>query len=801
MNRQIHKKTSIELGIHTPRGSRSEKRMQKLAAMLLSALLFIGITGSFYCALSLKGFLPVIIFAGLLVIIAGHATAGNSYARMIALILLGAWAAILILLLNKKILAGINIVVNQIADTFGKEYSRIFAHYPVNVPESEYQMCATFFLLAVGILLAVMCVYLVSSGNTFLNFILLAGYLVIRFAVSRENGNVWPVIWITGEVLLIIYQMLKSGTVSVPDRGKNFCILSGFMALMLSVVSIGTAAAIRSWDAGTSWTSKIKSETENTADRLRYGKDRPSSMPEGDFKNLGSLVLTDTPALEVIMSRPDSLYLRGYVGEQYNGNGWERADKEKTYQNANRFYWLHKNRFYGQLQLAVTKLTLERDLTEEDLNTVTVKNENASSKYIYAPYEVCNAGESLLPENNIGDISLYSEGFRGQKSYTYTALPNQVKRYTELVAGLYEQTEDPSEELQRYLINESQYNEYVYQMYTEIPEELQTYFEETMGEYDTNGESHASYQTAKQEILKFLTEHVKYSEEPRNDRFENTDFIKYFLENSHEGYSVHYATAAALMFRYYGIPSRYVEGYIITPEDVDGLPENSGVKIDGTRAHAWTEIYQDGIGWVPFEVTPPYLELMEQADIMQGYKPNAQDSTADDNNEKEEEMRGDNYEESPDVFDPELLEQMGSVMLLILFALVLGIMFIAVFHYISGRRHLRKMKEDFEDDDIPHAACSLFAYGIKLLKAMGAENDGGSLKNLSGQVEELCGQEYRETFFRAVDIYEEARYSDHAMNEEQRNFLKELDKILLVQLNEKSGIFKKLWLKFFKVLY
>ena len=40
------------------------------------------------------------------------------------------------------------------------------------------------------------------------------------------------------------------------------------------------------------------------------------------------------------------------------------------------------------------------------------------------------------------------------------------------------------------------------------------------------------------------------------------------------------------------------------------LPEN--------RAHAWTEIYVDGYGWVPVETVPKYMKLMKQADLSIG---------------------------------------------------------------------------------------------------------------------------------------------------------------------------------------
>ena len=35
--------------------------------------------------------------------------------------------------------------------------------------------------------------------------------------------------------------------------------------------------------------------------------------------------------------------------------------------------------------------------------------------------------------------------------------------------------------------------------------------------------------------------------------------------------------------------------------------------VDGSRAHAWVEYYQDGLGWLPLEVTPPYFSAMEKA--------------------------------------------------------------------------------------------------------------------------------------------------------------------------------------------
>lgn len=72
------------------------------------------------------------------------------------------------------------------------------------------------------------------------------------------------------------------------------------------------------------------------------------------------------------------------------------------------------------------------------------------------------------------------------------------------------------------------------------------------------------------------------------------------------GYSVHYATAAVLMLRYCGVPARYAEGYYLSGQDAASGEQT--FELDETHAHAWAEYYLTGVGWVPFEVTPGYVE-------------------------------------------------------------------------------------------------------------------------------------------------------------------------------------------------
>ena len=56
----------------------------------------------------------------------------------------------------------------------------------------------------------------------------------------------------------------------------------------------------------------------------------------------------------------------------------------------------------------------------------------------------------------------------------------------------------------------------------------------------------------------------------------------------------------AVMARIAGLPSRYIEGYAAVP-DSDGT-----ARVTQRNAHAWTEIYFSGFGWLSFDATPGY---------------------------------------------------------------------------------------------------------------------------------------------------------------------------------------------------
>ena len=84
------------------------------------------------------------------------------------------------------------------------------------------------------------------------------------------------------------------------------------------------------------------------------------------------------------------------------------------------------------------------------------------------------------------------------------------------------------------------------------------------------------------------------------------DPIDYALNNSHEGYCMHFASAGTLILRKMGVPARYISGYAVEPSAF-AYEEETGVykaEVGDYMAHTWVEIYLDNIGWVPVEMTP-----------------------------------------------------------------------------------------------------------------------------------------------------------------------------------------------------
>jgi hypothetical protein len=83
--------------------------------------------------------------------------------------------------------------------------------------------------------------------------------------------------------------------------------------------------------------------------------------------------------------------------------------------------------------------------------------------------------------------------------------------------------------------------------------------------------------------------------------FRTADPLAEFVFDKKKGYCEYFASATTLLLRLSGVPARYVTGYAVRPFHRSGDP----YVIRDSDAHAWTEAYIAGRGWVEADATPP----------------------------------------------------------------------------------------------------------------------------------------------------------------------------------------------------
>lgn len=106
-------------------------------------------------------------------------------------------------------------------------------------------------------------------------------------------------------------------------------------------------------------------------------------------------------------------------------------------------------------------------------------------------------------------------------------------------------------------------------------------------------------------IENYLRNNYQYTLSPSQVP-EGRDFTDWFLFEDKRGYCTYFATSMTVMLRSLGIPARYVEGFVMPEKHEDNV-----YTITGRNAHAWVEVYFQGFGWLTFEPTPIYADVMQ----------------------------------------------------------------------------------------------------------------------------------------------------------------------------------------------
>lgn len=359
------------------------------------------------------------------------------------------------------------------------------------------------------------------------------------------------------------------------DRGRTAALLlAGCLLLsaplgLLSLPESGTGAALASG-----------------LHALRYDA-AANSMPEGKLHDLSAWEKNGTPALRVTMEQPQRLYLRGFVGEVYTGRSWQPLDPQTLADEAGRFYWLHEKGYYAQSAVGTAAVLAG----QTQVQTVTVTNLSACGAQAYLPTGL--ADSALLEADCIGDRVAKAPG----KTYSCSCAVGGLRDWYAAQQAL---ADDPDGAAQWLTLDEG-YRAFAEAQFLELTPEAAGAAQALLGS-EMQGKTLPEILQA---IRQTLTEHFVYDESVSTQNG-TQDFFQYVQSVTARGYSVHYATAAVLMLRYCGVPARYAEGYYLSGQDAASGEQT--FELDETHAHAWAEYYLTGVGWVPFEVTPGYVE-------------------------------------------------------------------------------------------------------------------------------------------------------------------------------------------------
>jgi hypothetical protein len=137
---------------------------------------------------------------------------------------------------------------------------------------------------------------------------------------------------------------------------------------------------------------------------------------------------------------------------------------------------------------------------------------------------------------------------------------------------------------------EEAYRVYAQEVYTKLPEETREAVLAFCALRGLTADDPALIET----IAETVRSHVSYD---LDAVYPDGDVVSYFLTRADGGYCIHYASAAAAICRALGIPARVTVGFVSEARAGDT------VTVSGADAHAWVEIYREGLGWLPLEVT------------------------------------------------------------------------------------------------------------------------------------------------------------------------------------------------------
>lgn len=301
------------------------------------------------------------------------------------------------------------------------------------------------------------------------------------------------------------------------------------------------------------------------------------------------------------------LYLRSWSGGEYGNNQWKDLPDDR-YEGVKHLFDKNNGEWYDQgawlMEVIARSPALSQTLSnylengqtvEELKKDFTVDAVYEKTRFLLLPYDA-SFGAPLFAY----DRAPISREGKAYSTYVWQlpsgALISMMNR---------ENSSDPY--FRTYLDGEKEYRRFVYSHYLDIPDSVEKGLS-ALGPI-TPVSSLSEKRQRVEDIRRFLASNYRYTTNPGRTP-EGKDFVTYFLTESKKGYCTSFASAAVMLLRASGIPARYAAGLTVGADEIkdapisqDGLHQYS---INDHHAHAWAEVYVDGLGWRPVEMTPGY---------------------------------------------------------------------------------------------------------------------------------------------------------------------------------------------------
>lgn len=305
--------------------------------------------------------------------------------------------------------------------------------------------------------------------------------------------------------------------------------------------------------------------------------------------------------------QPHRLYLRSWTGGDYGSNQWKDLP-DGRYKSVAHLFEKNQGEWYDQgawlMEVIARSPALSQSLSnymKDDESVEGLKKDfNVDAVYEKTPF-------FLLPYDTSFGAPLFA--------YDRSPMSREGKAYStylwNLPAGallsMMEEENSSDPYFRTYLGAEKEYRRFVYDHYLDIPDAVKKGLA-ALGPISP-ARSLSEKRQRVEDIRRFLAENYSYTRSPGKTPA-GKDFITYFLTESKKGYCTSFASAAVMLLRASGIPARYVAGLTVGADEIKDAPLSEGglhrLSINDHHAHAWAEVYVDGLGWRPVEMTPGY---------------------------------------------------------------------------------------------------------------------------------------------------------------------------------------------------